>query len=314
MIFKLSVKPVSSFLSDLQSDTIFGHFCWRLKENQGEIVLSELLDYFKKDKPVFTLSNALFDYKDELYFPKPLFSPEPISDVKGKKDEKILNFVSRKNNKELKYISLKSFNEYLNGSISKINSFSEEPFEYDIKTGIQIDRDTFSSSKGMLYTVAPRFLKKDFKFCIFIKVHNSELFEKFKCESFLYDTFTLGFGKKKSSGFGEFEINSFDEFNEFDEPDNSNGFIVLSNYLPSKDDELSDSYYDILVKHGKMGEEFATGKNPFKNTVIMFKPGSCFRTEKQEEYYGRCTKQSEISKAFPESIQNGIAFSLKCKI
>jgi len=122
--------------------------------------------------------------------------------------------------------------------------------------------------------------------------------------------FETGYGKKKSSGFGEFKIISTTEFNNFKEPDNSKGFISLSNYLPSNEDSISNAYYDLNVKYGKFGEEFGKSQNPFKKPIIFLTAGSCFLTDNKSEFYGRCTDESEISDYFPNTIQNGIAFSL----
>ena len=40
-IKKLKLKLKSGLLSELQSDTIFGHFAWRFKEEHGEEKLLE---------------------------------------------------------------------------------------------------------------------------------------------------------------------------------------------------------------------------------------------------------------------------------
>ena len=34
--YRLTLAPASSFLTPLQSDTLFGHLCWALRNQRGE--------------------------------------------------------------------------------------------------------------------------------------------------------------------------------------------------------------------------------------------------------------------------------------
>ncbi len=320
-IYKLSLIPKSGLLTDLQSDTIFGHLCWRLKDKYSEEKLAEFLRFYNDGNPIFTVSNSLFEKGDEIFFPKPFLpiKKEKLNENDSKRN-KVIKFIDYKKNKKVKYLTLKQFNEILNYKNIEFddNDFESIGFENELRVSVEIDRNTFSSKEGQLFSYSPKYIKDKNKekdkanLCVFIKVIDEKNYEIYDCENLMKDVFELGFGKKKSSGYGEMEIKSFNIFEKFDEPDNANAFINLSNYLPSENDKIIDAYYDINVKYGKLGEEYALSSNPFKKPIIFLTPGSCFKTNVKKEFYGRCTKNGEIS-SIEHVIQNGIAFTLNFK-
>lgn len=330
-INKIKIKLKSGLLTDLQSDTIFGHFCWRFREIKGEEDLTRFLDLYLQRNPIFTVSNSFYEYNDDkksfIFLPRPLVPidikyEEKEKNEKNKKKKKVIDFLKNKCNKKLSSFTLNEFNYAIKGDNENLNSEIEErmkkntkfePVKPDLRVSVEIDRNILSNKKGQLFSYAPSYLNKDYSFVIFVKIIDEKKFNDFNCKEILKETFELGFGKKKSSGYGELEFISFEEFSGFIEPSDSNGFITLSNYLPSEDDGLEDYSYDFHVKYGKLGEEYALSKNPFKKPIILIKPGSTFKTKVVKDFYGRCTGNGEIS-TIKEVIQNGIAFTLRMKI
>ncbi len=57
-IYELKLKPVSSWITDLTADTIFGHLCWQIKYHFWSEVLEKFLEEMA-DKPIFTISDVL---------------------------------------------------------------------------------------------------------------------------------------------------------------------------------------------------------------------------------------------------------------
>lgn len=323
-IKKLTLIPKSGLLTQLQSDTIFGHFCWRLRELAGEDTLADFLNDYKTG-PVFTLSDGFLAMNDETYFPKPLLPYQGTPSGRTKK-EKIKSFLNHKDLKKRKFLNAVQLNYALNGQLNELNnslsvSNHVPKFEPDLRVSVGIDREKLTSKQGALFSYDPLYIVSDkhgsdnkVSVSVFIKVINEEKYKSFNCEEVLKETFAIGYGKKKSSGYGEFEVKEIEKFDKFEEPENSNAFITLSNYLPSKDDKLQNGYYEPFIKYGRLGEEYALSQNPFKKPIIFLKPGSCFRTDVRQEFYGRCTSESEISETKKEVIQNGIAFTLQMKI
>jgi CRISPR-associated protein Csm4 len=248
----LKIKPVSGLLSDLQSDTIYGHFCWRLKDRLGEDKLKDFINLYRNNNPIFLLSDGLLSYKEDILFPKPLVFYE--FEIPQKKTDKIIDFVKRKSEKESKFISLSQLNSFLSsGSFSteitepQIENKSTKILEEHLRVSVQIDRNNFTSADGKLFSYNPKYLSDDYYYSVLIKILDDNLFKEFDCENVLKDVFEIGFGKKKSSGFGQFQFVSFEEFNGIKEPEKSDSFIVLGNYLPASDDKVEPIGYDIIL-------------------------------------------------------------------
>lgn len=319
----LTLKLKSGLLTDLQSDTIYGHFCWRLKDKFGDDKLIDFINLYKNNKPVFLISDGLIKIGDSIRFPKPFLFQK--SETKATKIDKVLEFVERKRDKERNYLTLSELNNFLltgkveleekneSFSLNKKRKKKKREIEESLRVSVQINRNTYSSAEGRLFSYKPKFSRQDVSFVVLIKVLDEKKFDEFECEEILQDTFIVGFGKKKSSGYGQFEILNFEEFNGLNEPKDSNYFFVLGNYLPSIEDKISPIVYDFNTKYGKFGEELALSENPFKNPIVFLTAGSCFKTEDKKDFYGRVTIEGEISGLNSFAVQFGIPFILHYK-
>ncbi|MDY0082873.1 MAG: hypothetical protein RBR74_06810 [Ignavibacteriaceae bacterium] len=316
----LPLKQKSGLLTDLQSDTIYGHFCWRLKERLGEEKLTDFISLYRNNKPVFTLSDGLLQINDEIHFPRPFIFSKP--EIKQTKSEKVLEFVNRKSDKEKNYFTISELKKFLSSGeiiIDRNNlqtnskkSRSTRPAKTEsLRVSVQIDRSTFGNSEGKLFSYKPEYTREDVSYVIFIKVLNEKAYYDFSCEDIIKEIFTIGYGKKKSSGYGQFEVGEVREYNEFTEPENSNAFLVLGNYLPSVSDKVLPIGYDINTKYGKLGEELSQSVNPFKNPMVFLIAGSCFKSNVNAAYHGRITDDSEISESNTFAVQFGMPFTLK---
>lgn len=316
--YKLELKLKSGLLSSLQSDTIYGHFCWRLKERLGVEKLKDFIKLYQSNNPVFTISDGLLKIGDEILFPRPFVFNPP--EQKETKIEKIRSIVQNKEDKSRKFITLPELNSFLSSGIVKLNSNKrgnekkekEEPIIKEaLRVSVQIDRNSFTSSEGNLYSYNPKYIRSDVNFILFIKKHDDKAFDGFNCEEILQETFLIGFGKKKSSGYGQFEtIGQFEQFDFFKEPENANAFLTIGNYLPGIEDKVAPIGYNINTKYGKFGEEKALSSNPFKNPIVLLTAGSCFRTDKIKDFYGRVTEKGEISETHNEAVQFCMPFCL----
>lgn len=320
----LPLKQKSGLLSELQSDTIYGHFCWRLKERLGDEKLTEFISLYKNKKPVFILSDGLLQVNGEIRFPRPYIFNKP--EIKQTKTEKVLEFVKRKANKERNYLTATELNSFLNSGEVKIEEKNEPEnskgkrkskkpvLSEELRVSVQIDRSTFGSSEGRLFSYNPKYTREDVSYVVLFKVIDDSTYKSFECESILKEVFKVGFGKKKSSGYGQFNVGEITEYNSFKEPDDTNAFIVLGNYLPDESDEITPIGYDINTKYGKLGEELAQSENPFKNPIVFLTAGSCFQTNTKKEFFGKISDEGKISPARKEVVQFGMPFSLKVNL
>lgn len=324
----LSLKQKSGLLSDLQSDTIYGHFCWRLKEKSGVEKLTAFISAYKNGQSVFTISDGMLKVNEEIYFPRPyIFSKQ---EVKRTKTEKVLEFVKLKANKERNYLTLSELNKFLKSGKVEIDDIADTNVENNkkknrqpitteaLRVSVQIDRSTFGSSEGRLFSYNPKFTRDDVLYVILLKVLDDSAFKYFECDSIIKEVFKVGFGKKKSSGYGQFELEDEErglvEFKEIDEPDDANAFMVLGNYLPSVEDKISPIGYEINTKYGKLGEELSLSENPFKNPIVFLTAGSCFKTLNKKNFYGRVTNEGEVSGSNNFVVQFGMPFTLNINL
>ena len=322
--YSLKLKQKSGLLTELQSDTIYGHFCWRLKEKLGEDKLAEFILLYTKAKPVFLVSDGLLNVDGEILFPRPFIFSKP--ELKEKKADKVIEFVKRKKIKERNYLNVSEMNSFLSNGIIKLEEKKEEtskkkkhksdiPLRTEsLRVSVQIDRNTFGSSEGKLFSFNPKYNRNDVSYVLLIKVLDENNFKLFECENILREVFSVGFGRKKSSGYGQFEVDEktpFVEFNEIIEPKDANALMVLGNYLPSDSDNVDAVGYEINTKYGKLGEELSQSENPFKNPIVFLTAGSCFNTEIKKDFYGRVTNNGEVSKTKDFVVQFGIPFIIK---
>lgn len=296
----LHLTQKSGLLTPLHSDTIMGHFCWRMKERDGK----EALDRFCREyseSPVFTLSDGMGVYDGKLFFPK----PEYISEYKKSPDtkkQKVEQFLGTKKRKGLKVTDAAGLNLFLKGGEGyedHLNTLEDKPtpkFTSGLRVSVTIDRAQMKALEGGLYTYSPWYpeykegdKEKKTTQAILVRIYDQERFKDLEAEELLRDVFETGFGKKKSSGFGAFECDELKEYKELIEPENANGFITLGHYTPSAQDGVKSGFYSHTVKYGKLGEERANNPNPFKKPILSFSPGSCFTVEQKREWYGLVT-------------------------
>lgn len=57
------IKPISSFITPWQSDTIYGHFLWGISLLYGDDEVRKVIDDFKKLNSPFIISDGFIDGK-----------------------------------------------------------------------------------------------------------------------------------------------------------------------------------------------------------------------------------------------------------
>lgn len=323
LIKKIKLTPTSGLLTPLQSDTLYGHFCWRLLEVKGEQALAKFIDQYAKGTPVFTVSDGLYEVDGKVLFPRPIIPKnDNMIDRRDpvEKEKKIIELLNKKKERENRYVSLKSLQAFLEGELAEYEGLLEtDPAPSpkiikDLRIHVGIDRNTLTHRDGLLFEQNPEYLDDKTSYAILLKVFDEEAFTtEFAVESIFKDLFEIGFGKKKSSGYGAIEWQGMDEYPDLTEPiEGCNGFYTLGNYLPSKNDGIHDAFYRFFVKYGKLGETGASGPNPFKKPMIMMKPGSCFEVGDAKKFYGRITTPGEISTT--DNVRHfGMPFTLNYK-
>ena len=228
--YKITWKPLSGFSTPLDSDSIFGHFCWALNYlyEDEQKKLEEMLTELEK-RPALIFSSAFPAGK----LPKPVFplSQNNISKIwqkliedsppsSKKIDEKILYTLNKKVKKnrfiERDMLKQKSFEYdpeefyYLNMK-KELHNYNESlniPYEEQEKTAStlefhnRIDRLTGTTiPSGDVFVSPINFYNKEMESYL-----ETDLYELEELQKVFNLISMLGFGKDKHTGKGRFEI------------------------------------------------------------------------------------------------------------
>lgn len=282
--FKVNIKLKAPTGTPWQADTIFGHLCWIITYRDGEAELKRFLKPFIDGNPTFLLSDGF----PQGFLPRPLSFKLPDEDT----------FESFKANRELRkitYLTDDQFKEVIHREAVKLEDIKKESEEFREKIYSravlknQISRLTGTTGEeGNLYGFIEHWMPEVVIYGKVLEGFENEL-EK------LFQNFSqMGYGKRKSVGYGTIEDLEFDDnFNGFPEFVEANGFMTLSGFIP-KESDPTEGRWRIRVKYGRLGEELANSGNPFKKPLVMLTPGSVFYDKPLKDYYGQTIKDVSV--------------------
>lgn len=313
------IKPVSSYLTPWQSDTIYGHLLWAISLLYGDEEIKNTLNDFENNKSPFIISDGFIDGK------LPMIKKQVIKRETNQKFAELLNLnlveviKRRKVINKISSITLEEFNRlrenYSNeefmfdklkedlskGSLSKDKIFTQTTVMHNV-----INRYTGSTTDNSLFFSKEFFTTKDIH--IFIKLREDYSIKKF--ETLLKFVEDNGYGKKVSTGKGEFKTISFEKFNGFNKIENADGFIVLSNYIPKNFDYKEVISENPLIKFGKTANFGENADIPFKKPFACFAAGSLFKNGENKNI-GKILKNIHYD---DKIVQIGIPFTLEVKL
>lgn len=285
-LYKIVVKPVTSFCSPLQSDTFFGAFCWSYLFRYGEMALREMLDHCKNGSPDIIFSNA---------FPSGRL-PMPIGagHFRDKKDElktkqeRYERYINHKKKDHLTTITLDEFNQVING----IEPSYSDSINMELKTVSwrnMVSREAYTvesmDEKGSLFEVEETYTLASYDIYIYSTLERNVL------DCTLKQMFQAGIGAQRSVGKGIFEISEgLKEFDGFKIPENPNGFVALSNFVPKKEDP-TNGYYRTFLKYPKVSYISDEDDPPFKKPLIFLEAGSTFYVQPVRPFFGSCVER-----------------------
>lgn len=308
-----------SFRSDcdaLHSDTLFGLLCWAIRQVFSEEELVRLLKRFADGDPPFLISSAFPCRQEEgkvmHFLPRPLLPPmEMKAELSPGEAQKLKEF------KRLRWIPEEHFSGFLQGRYSEGEYYAAEEWG-KIKQPVirRIDRlrariDRLSGTTdgaGTLFT-APEYRPQDGVLYFLLKGKEVGMVER--CLGFLED---FGWGGGNSIGHGQFRTR-VEERVIFTEPETSDRFVVLSLYHPYQEElahfRQGDAWYELVMRKGKVGGHFLHVPDFWKQSVMMFSPGSTFPLIAGRQVYGDnpIVKKREPGKLPFDVQQFGYAFA-----
>ena len=291
-LYKAVIKPKTSFISELQSDTFFGAFCWSYVYIYGEEELRKLLNDCWDNKPPIIFSNGF--PSGTLPLPLGIFDEDNDFDKIHDKNERQKAYQNNKKIKKARFVTLDKFNEIING---KINGFTkclvnEEKIKITVPHNM-VSRDSGivenTDGAGNLFNTEESFIGNKTTYDIYI-LSSLDFEVLHKCIELMFD---LGIGASKSTGKGSFELIELNYFNGFNIPDNPNSYIALSNFIPNEDDPI-EGYYKTFVKFPMLDREFSNSESAFKKPLLFIQSGANFYTNDTRTYYGKCIKDVSI--------------------
>ncbi len=335
--YRLTIRPLTSFRTPLQSDTIFGHLLWALRYTQGEAELLEFLGRYRTTDPPPLLVSAGFPSGT---LPVPVLRPGHENDEEGEEGEKpglaneVVEEMLQKTLEDDRYLPLEQWQEIAkNLSVAALKDARRKASEQLRRlrkteqehpvTRTAVDRVTGSAREGRLFVSEETFYVPGRKF---------EIWHKLADESLLPDLNRWwrwvernGFGRRKSAGHGAFRIVGDEGLVEagaqLPQVPNPNGFVTLSAWVPRPGDPTAVTYRT-RVKRGKLAETLAI-PSPWKKPLLMLEPGAVARLSKKDgplrEWYGRMVGDMHwVGESVPdhqkEAVQNvvqyGYAFPL----
>ncbi len=292
--FRAKFKLKGWVASAWQSDTIFGHLCWGIRYLHGEDRLKAFLGLYDAGTPPLLISNGF----PGDFLPSPITVP-PAIDRNLPPSVQREQFRQHKKAKANKWLTVEEFTRALSGE-TVIPPAESKPVEKErVTLKNQLNRLTSTTGAGgTLYNFEEYYSPE---ITIYLKVADD--FTDMAKQLFQYIADT-GYGKRKSIGYGQIESVSFEPFAEFKYPEKPNGFVTLSNFVPSASDP-TQGFWNLIVKYGKMGEEWASEDHAFKKPLLMLEAGSTFLDSPCRDYYGCLVRN--LNSAYSQAVQYALA-------
>lgn len=292
--FKVKFRLKSWVASAWQSDTMFGHLCWAMRYLRGEGELRGFLQLYDKGTPPLLVSNG---FPGDL-LPKPITLPSAIERNLPLVEQRE-KFRQYKQVRGSRYLTLAEFNRAINGEMVTPSLETEPREQIRVTLKNQINRLTSTTSEGgTLYNFEEHYWPE---ITVYLRVSDDFIDTAKRLFQYVTDT---GYGKRKSIGYGQIESMSFEPFEGFKQPQKANGFVTLSNFVPTAHDP-TEGYWNVLVKYGKMGEEYASEDSAFKKPLLMLEAGSTFLDSPCRDYYGRLVRN--LNPAYNQAVQYAFA-------
>lgn len=287
-LYRAVIAPEGPLASPLHSDTLFGAFCWSWLRRYGrESLEEEIIAPSLAGMPPVIFSNG-FPH-DALPLPLGCYDRENDFSKIADKQERRAAYQRNKKLKGARYISRAAFGRIRAGDWRGFTSELRGEIgteETTIHNMVSRESGTVENldGAGSLYTSDRRFFEPGDLFDIYLlsPLPVEQLSEVLEL------TLSLGIGADKSVGCGTFQLKSLKEDRELAaRPENADGFVSLSNWLPAREDP-TEGQYKLLPKYPKLDWELAGGEYPFKKPLLFLEAGAFFHAERPWTWYGRC--------------------------
>jgi len=260
----------------------------------GEGELKDFLKLYDDGTPPLLISNG---FPGEL-LPNPIMPPSSIERTIPPEEQR-KKFQHYKQAKGSRLVTQAEFSRAINGQVivPSPETRSGETTRITLKNQLNRLTDT-TDEEHPLYNFEEHYWPE---ITVYLKVAPDFVDMAEELFQYIADT---GYGKRKSIGYGQIESKSFEPFDGFSEPQKANGFVTLSNFVPAPNDPLRGCW-NMIVKYGRMGEEWASEDNAFKKPLLMLEAGSTFLDSPPRDFYGCLVRN--LNPAYSQAVQYAFA-------
>lgn len=289
----------------IQADSLFGHLCWAIRDLQGKSALDQFLQAYKDNAPPLLLSNGFLEGQ----LPRPKLKPltrqqmkifdlstelkqlRKITTIKRCVWEKL---TKEKVNEEILMKELLAAKKYEKCVAPLMPSTKKEIEIIDIPHSV-IDRLTQRTLNygGLFHSHEYDFRGK--KIDLYVHLDNAVM-DSARLYYLLKYIGMIGYGKDKSTGKGAFTVDTSEKWETIKLPtQNINRVMSLSLGIPCKN--LTEGYYNLVPKYGKLGGHWANDGQPFKHPILMHDAGSTYTPkEVVKPFYGQLLEDMHSNK------------------
>jgi len=286
----------------LVGDTLFGQFCWTLREAQGEAELTRRLNAYTQGEPWLVVSDGF----PSGYLPKPTlpqqFEPQPDP-------------AARKAAKKKRWIPAGRAGETLNAllasAVDNDTAYGKAP-QSTVQPHNTLNRLTGTTGEGAFapYTMAQTFHAPAQLIDVYLVIDETRI-STGECGRLLAAIGASGFGRDASIGLGKFSVEAIEPAS-FSAPASANAWWTLAPCAPQgRGYDGARSYWRVLTRFGRHGNAHALAGNPFKTPVIMAATGAVFAPMGDfapRLFVGQgLGGEGRLSKAEPATVHQGYA-------
>ena len=249
-VVRYRLRTLTPWVTPPQADSLFGALCWEIVRRQGEADLHAVLERFRKGDPPFIISNA---------FPGELLPCPLVIDSDGSAN---------------RWVTREQFGAIREGNAEIAPAPQPEFFQQtqtmhaDRAGGTAYEREEISWAAD-----APGY------FSLYVRAVPEWVSPLRKL---LASLGAYGFGRRRSMGRGQFEVQGEAEPCTWLEPmPFESGFVTLSDFVPQESDPTRGCW-NVRVKYPK-----GSGGTSLKGRLIQLEAGACFQSlGRPRRWYG----------------------------